>query len=298
MADETAEFVKDPWSYIRNKLVNNSRPVQAIWCTLAGPDAKKSANATEFLSVLDSGLVNMMEFQFVPVVYKGTTNVMLRPNIENFFSISNNRLDAEVEIEINQTQRKVNLAKIHQRYNSQVPMLWKWSAAWPSAIKAYYFPYKTGGIKKPEHMGFVDFPRQNPPHKFVFTGGMNGCHLVVTDSPLGEKFLRAWHYQSASSNPVYLPKQLGTGKFPRKVYDWLTHEEYEFVPGRQFNKARTEVFNDEVNGFNFLHYHDDDNSWWLYSQPQKICQDSYSNPPATYVTKSRQQPFRRKIVVT
>lgn len=53
MADETAAFVRDPWAYIQRRLVNNSRPAQAIWCDLEMNDARKNFVANDILRCID-----------------------------------------------------------------------------------------------------------------------------------------------------------------------------------------------------------------------------------------------------
>jgi hypothetical protein len=286
MADETTLFRQDPWAYINTKLVNNSRPIQAIWCSLVGPKAKQKSIAQDILTLIDQGLLENYGFQFVALKHNGVTNVMLRPDVTHFLD------------EIRWKHINYNL-KVRAQYNKLLPYMWRMRAFWPSSLTAYYFPYKTtaGYVTCAEDMGYVDFPKVNPPHKFVFTGGMQGCHLVVTSSPKGANYLRAWHYQSPSSNPLYLPKHMGRGRFPGYVYDWLTNEEYEYVGGRRYLPQHNDFMNEEVNAFNFLHYHDEDHSWWLYSQPQKIVQENHGLNAAWYVTWSRLEPFRRKITV-
>lgn len=290
MADETAAFVKDPWDYIQKKLVNNSRPAQAIWCDLEMNDAKKNVAAIEIIRCIDGNELaphlaqfdQTYDFQLVTSQHAGVTNSLLRPDVDTLL----------------ETHKKLSprMNKLYSNYVAQRPMHWTLRSLWPSSVKAYYFPYKTGGVTQADDMGYVDFPKVDPPHRFAFTGGMNGCNLVVTDSPL-EGHLRAWHYQSATSNPIYLPKMLGRGRFPGFVFDWLYHEEYEHLGGRVYDPPQNRYTNTEVNAFNFLYYHEDDRSWWLYSQPQKIVQDHQSAKPATYVDWSRTKPFRRRIQV-
>jgi hypothetical protein len=56
---------------------------------------------------------------------------------------------------------------------------------------AYWIPYVAGGGLP----GYADILRDNPPVKFAFTAGMNGCMLVVTESPLGNAYVRVYHHQ-------------------------------------------------------------------------------------------------------
>ena len=51
-----------------------------------------------------------------------------------------------------------------------------------SAIKAYYCPYKSVSmIGGDGDVPYVDIPKQNPDIKFVFTGGLTGCSVIVVD---------------------------------------------------------------------------------------------------------------------
>lgn len=58
-------------------------------------------------------------------------------------------------------------------------------------LQGYWCPY-VHGLGLP---GFVDVPRLNPAHRFVFTAAMNGCAFIVTDSPLGGGHFRVYHHQ-------------------------------------------------------------------------------------------------------
>lgn len=126
-------------------------------------------------------------------------------------------------------------------------------------IRGYFFPYAsppnqivynngTWGIPQ---MGFVDVPRQNPAHDFVFTGMMNGCALVFADSPVGRTHFRVFHYPNIDSYPRFKSQMFWTGK-PRWAV-W-TVEEYGSDA--------------DPNGFNFLHFDRGDNRWYLCCQPQ------------------------------
>jgi hypothetical protein len=60
-------------------------------------------------------------------------------------------------------------------------------------IEAYFVGYLAPG---PQGAGtanipYVDMPAINPPVKYMFTGGMQGCSLVVTQQPGG--IIRVWH---------------------------------------------------------------------------------------------------------
>ena len=58
------------------------------------------------------------------------------------------------------------------------------------ALTAYWCPYINGVVMP----GFVDVPRRNPAHKFVFTAAMNGCAFIIADSLVAGSF-RVYHHQ-------------------------------------------------------------------------------------------------------
>ena len=126
-------------------------------------------------------------------------------------------------------------------------------------INGYFFPYLsppsvtavTNGTWGIAQMGCVDVPRLNPAHDFVFTGMMNGCALVFTDSPLGRSHFRVYHYPSVSSFPHFMTQMFWLGKPRRGV--WAV--EHYGSPA-------------DPNAFNFLHYDRGDDRWYLCCQPQ------------------------------
>ncbi|WPB82224.1 hypothetical protein KYC5002_24295 [Archangium violaceum] len=125
-----------------------------------------------------------------------------------------------------------------------------------SSIKGFWFPYLSPPGGKPAvdngtwgiaNMGQVDFPRQNPQHPFIFTGQMNGCSIVITDSPLGNNYYRIYHYPNVSTYSHF--KAANTWPNTRR-YVW-TEPEYGAVG--------------DPNAWNFLHY--EGGHWYLYCQP-------------------------------
>jgi hypothetical protein len=127
-------------------------------------------------------------------------------------------------------------------------------------IKGYWFPYLSppGGTEMVKNgtwgiaqMGQVDFPKNNPKHRFVFTGQMNGCALVITDSPLGDNYYRAYHYPNVSTYPKFKP----SNTWPQtRRYVW-TVDEYGALNGKDY----------QPNAWNFLHY--TGGEWYLCCQP-------------------------------
>jgi hypothetical protein len=125
-------------------------------------------------------------------------------------------------------------------------------------INVYWVPFKTGKLETLADIGFADVPKQNPAYDFVFTPGMNGCSLVVTEHPSDATLFRVYHYQSPSSYSKYTPRSWGLGGtgFPAKrIYEWLSYSDYQGDPNNPF----------ESSGFNFMHY--ENGGWWMYSQP-------------------------------
>ena len=146
------------------------------------------------------------------------------------------------------------LDTFEQRYASQLDKF----VTSNQPIQGYFFPYLsppggplqvTNRLWDIRHMGWVDVPRQNPARNFVFTGMMNGCALVITDSPLGNTHFRVYHYPNVSSYPRFKTQLRWEGARRRHVW---TVEEYGA--------------NNAPDAFNFLHYHQ--NEWYLYCQPQ------------------------------
>jgi hypothetical protein len=59
-----------------------------------------------------------------------------------------------------------------------------------AGIGGYWCPFVQGGGLP----GWVDLPRQAPAHNLMFTAAMQGCALVVTQSPVANH-IRVYHHQ-------------------------------------------------------------------------------------------------------
>ena len=118
-------------------------------------------------------------------------------------------------------------------------------------IQGYWCPFIQGHDTLP---GWVDIPKCDPTYNFVFTAGMNGCRLVVTNK--SETEYRVYHHQHpdergpARENIWALIERQG-----HPVVDTLGYDEYGLGDQEGF-----------PNAFNFLHYSGD--RWWFVSQPQ------------------------------
>ncbi|HET8937487.1 MAG TPA: hypothetical protein VFN67_28785 [Polyangiales bacterium] len=118
---------------------------------------------------------------------------------------------------------------------------------------------------------------EDPCCPFVFTGQMNGCHLIVSSSPHAGH-LRAWHYQSPGNNPTFTPQN-----FPYKVYAWITDSDYA--------GTREGV---DVCGFNFLYFLSGE--WFVFSQPQAIGPRCIDPAWGSYVAApSTKKPFTTQL---
>jgi hypothetical protein len=66
-------------------------------------------------------------------------------------------------------------------------------------IRAYWCPFLAGGGLP----GWVDVPRTNPVYRFVFTAAMQGCALVVTNSPAAPRNFRVFHNQHPEADTTW-----------------------------------------------------------------------------------------------
>lgn len=135
-------------------------------------------------------------------------------------------------------------------------------------INGYWCPYISGNTLP----GYIDLPRRNPKHRFVFTPAMNGCAFVVTNSPRGAEWFRLYHNQHPHQRLISDLIQRESGD---TLQSYFSFEDY----GTQ----------DNPNAFNFLYYR---NSNWVYvSQPQRFIPESKGfrigyRPNGVVVTRS------------
>lgn len=74
---------------------------------------------------------------------------------------------------------------------------WYWGR---TPLQGYYLDY-LGLRLQQTGVPFVDVPSNLPPHKFVFTGQLNGCSVIVTD--IGRSTLRVYHDARPNSSGQY-----------------------------------------------------------------------------------------------
>jgi len=115
-------------------------------------------------------------------------------------------------------------------------------------ITAYWCPFVQGNVLP----GFVDIPRHNPQHRFVFTAAMNGCALMVTASPIGPNMIRVYHHQHPGNAGI---NQLIQAQ-GQEVISFISFDDYGDV-NQQLPAP---------NAFNFLYYRN--GGWKFVLQPQ------------------------------
>ncbi len=136
-----------------------------------------------------------------------------------------------------------------------------------NGIDAYWAPYHAGGGLP----GYTDVLRRNPPTRFVFTAGMNGCAFVVTDSPRGPAYMRVYHHQHPGDANNQTQESTSVWQAianqGQQIISVSSFEDYGGTPPPHgFNPV----------AFNFLYYR---NSTWVYvNQPQQF--NALSRAPA------------------
>ena len=121
-------------------------------------------------------------------------------------------------------------------------------------IQAGYFPYKAGNIGENfSNVGNTVIRKTDhqAPY-FVFTGGMNGCALTVTEN--NDEQFKVWHFQSPSSNKSSQEKF----KEQKKPNDWYGYDEYHH------NEEMKESYQ-HMEATVFL-YKDEKEDWYILSQ--------------------------------
>jgi hypothetical protein len=255
------DFNKDPLAFIkRHRVIFNANAVNIIYGKCTPPEARLNALAQAVINIFDSKS-KIIDLDFTPYSKGLIARPILRPYIDRIFtSMEGSDLSSVSKILAQKTTFEAALPQPDP----------------PNCVRGYYFPYKFGTINSVADIGWVDVPKKNPEHKFIFTGSMQGCAIVVTESPAGNDKLRIFHYQSASDNPKYVPTSVkytsaagygekfnimqGQGKRlagfnDTQIYLWFGDYEY----GAHQSP--------EVGAFNFLHYDDKEAYWTINSLP-------------------------------
>lgn len=254
------EFMNDPMGFLDDHLINNQYPADAIF-------DRNIAGAVNFIGTVLDYLQQLPEL-FFDIVQKNVHGQ------ENYF------IRYAIKYLIDQNAIPPAILEPYRRYVRQLP------AASDNPIRAYYFPYKVGGVASVDDLGFVDIPKQagGGDPVFAFTGAFNGCHIVVTDYPKVRRrntHYRVYHYQSPSNNTLFLPvKWGGQGQsFPGRVRHWLTWNDYG-NPDDPYESGAS----------NFLYFHD--GSWWVCTQPFRMNMDYHRVDPPQVAGRD---PFEREI---
>jgi hypothetical protein len=114
-------------------------------------------------------------------------------------------------------------------------------------INAYWCPFDNGGGIP----GWVDLPLHNPAHRLMFTAAMQGCALVITNSPVANH-IRVYHHQHPDMNNAAAPAVWNAlHAVGQPVISILQYDDYGLA-GLNGNAP---------NAFNFLLYR---NATWNY----------------------------------
>jgi hypothetical protein len=228
MDKHNLSFMADALKFTQKHVIADTYPENYAWGVYKPPINKQGFAATALGSLATS---KVLKFDLVPQQYKGVKNMLLRPLLRDMVS--------------EDLRRQFGTLVDQLPLDPQHPVM------------GYYCPFLTGKPDTIDKIGFVDIPRRNPQYRFTFTGGMNGCALVVAESPAGAQFLRVYHYQNPGRYPAIMQQITQTrGIMIRSrryvVFKILKAEDYAGKTDR------------EVSGFNFLHFHDSDKKWWIY----------------------------------
>jgi len=163
------------------------------------------------------------------------------------------------------------------------------------AIGAYWCPQTTAY----NPAGWVDLPKHNPAHMFMFTPAMEGCALVVTDSPVANHY-RVFHHQHPDHGISLTPDThnshltTGIGSFAGNMNKLRgTMDIWANIRGQgtilsilEYADYGVEGANgNTTNAFNFLAYR---NATWMYvTQGQTLANVVDSSGAARSVEVSR-----------
>ena len=163
----------------------------------------------------------------------------------------------------------------------------------PNPIWGYYFPYVDppgGGAEHRnwdpcEDFGHVDFPRDNPQFPFVFTGGFSGCAIVITLSPRGDNYYRAYHYP----NPDTYNHWKNIGRWKYQVIHWFGFEQYG-------GELEVDEYGRPLESSASIFLFHDGRKWWICSQLHHLRKAPADRGPATCQLKiteiSRERRYR------
>ncbi len=124
-------------------------------------------------------------------------------------------------------------------------------------LEAYWVPYISAGEQGQDlkNVPYVDLPKNNPQYNLMFTGGMQGCSLVIVAPKDNKQVIRVYH-DSAHSPETFKNETV----ILRLDYDnQISNSNYFYTP----TNIEQRIF---YTASNFLYYKS--NQWHLVCQPQ------------------------------
>lgn len=256
---ENAAFLRDPLRYIQNKPISIWNFLDVAKGTVqrennAGRTWIRGVGRRKILGTNEGGRHVIPGWSLIALDFvKRSARTVDGRNIRFIVvRLAQSAFPAEWKV-----TRRINLGDFHNT---------------PNPIQGYFFPYliPPAEVGPPQNwnldrdFGHVDFPRLNPQIEFVFTGGMNGCAIVITESPLGRHYYRAYHYPSPGQYPYWRNRN----RWPHTVLRWFGFETYG---GREQFDANNKLIG--MDAFVFLRYDRNRAEWCVYSQLHDIPQE-------------------------
>lgn len=248
-------FRRDPWAYVQDPyhLVMLHNLPSLIWGTYQlQNEPRKILASTALLAMLDADKTVGVDLTPLRAGWElWADNVLFRPCFKAEW-MARTRLNSYPP---NLAQHHLALGRLPADPEDDPP------------VQGYWAPYLTTPVQSINDLGYVDVPKRNVAYSFIFTGAMNGCHLVVARCPDISKRLthfRVYHYQSPSRQHPILPSQAQRAQRhfvdPHfgEVYFWLDSSDY------CGNDVR------ENTAFNFLYKPGPGRHWRIVCQPKKV----------------------------
>ncbi|OJH40036.1 hypothetical protein [Cystobacter ferrugineus] len=197
MPSANVEFLSNPIEFLKKNTIINYQPESHIFGKLVEKDFAKRAKGVNLSCLTDA--------------------------------------DAKVRYDLTKIEaNKYVLRRLltFEQYTTQNVVLPEWPKSPDHPIEGNYFAYLTGTVAALSDMGQVQVDTGSPP-AFTFTGIMNGCSFVVTDTvPAKKGKYMCFHYQSPGSNPRFGPQ--GTARFPGTMRCYVAVCDY--LPDAWYNK--------------------------------------------------------------
>ena len=264
-------FLRDPFVFIQNT------PVDVTWFDKRPKGSVQDERALRGARWLRDNAAHLNKMK--PIAFEFVTrDIRLQGGRRVHFAMA--RI---ARIAFPYSLRRTNERTFADFYNTDHP------------VEGYFFPYSSppGGRADVDagrwgiaQMGQVDFPRADPLYDFVFTGAMNGCAIVVTESPLGFSHYRAYHYP----NPDSYPRFKDPNVWPFRVLHWFGFDRYcgtSYAPPPRRDEIQY------PDGWNFLHFYR--GAWHVYSQHHCAAVTSSNFHRSVMITSTERDPFRIRL---